>query len=177
MYQRILLAVDGSGTADHALLEAAKIAGGTAIVHAVCIADVTSNAIPIPYLLDYDSAAVRSAVTEYTKGALARAETQLKEKGARVETELLCLGDDGVGISVAEAILAAAGRSKADLIVMGTHGRRGLRRVLLGSVAEEVVRTANVPVLLVRSPSPSALSALNPAEVYKEWPEDEVLGG
>jgi nucleotide-binding universal stress UspA family protein len=51
----------------------------------------------------------------------------------------------------AEAILRDARKWGADLIVMGTHGRRGLRRVVLGSDAEQVVRMSKVPVLLVRA--------------------------
>jgi nucleotide-binding universal stress UspA family protein len=51
---------------------------------------------------------------------------------------------------VASLILAQARKSKADVIVMGTHGRRGLSRMVMGSDAEGVVREANVPVLLVR---------------------------
>jgi nucleotide-binding universal stress UspA family protein len=53
---------------------------------------------------------------------------------------------------VAQRILDIARESRADLIVMGTHGRTGLRRLLMGSVAEEVVRNADCPVLTVRSP-------------------------
>lgn len=54
-----------------------------------------------------------------------------------------------------EAVLAAASEVGADLIVMGTHGRRGLAHALLGSVAEKIVRMSPVPVLTIR-PSPSA---------------------
>jgi nucleotide-binding universal stress UspA family protein len=53
-------------------------------------------------------------------------------------------------------ILAVAAETKADLIVMGTHGRRGLARALLGSVAEKVVRTASCPVMTVREPGATA---------------------
>lgn len=52
-----------------------------------------------------------------------------------------------------EVVLGAAEKVSADLIVMGTHGRRGIARALVGSVAESVVRTATVPVLTVRVPS------------------------
>jgi nucleotide-binding universal stress UspA family protein len=52
-----------------------------------------------------------------------------------------------------EEILVAATESKADLIVIGTHGRRGLGRLLLGSVAEKVVRMAQLPVLTVHAPA------------------------
>jgi nucleotide-binding universal stress UspA family protein len=57
------------------------------------------------------------------------------------------------GGRAADAIVEEAGKWKADVIVLGTHGRRGLRRALLGSDAEEVVRNASVPVLLVRDRS------------------------
>lgn len=53
------------------------------------------------------------------------------------------------GISAAETIVERAGHLRSDLIVMGTHGRRGLRHLLLGSVAEQVIRSAPVPVLTV----------------------------
>jgi nucleotide-binding universal stress UspA family protein len=55
----------------------------------------------------------------------------------------------------AKEVLATAAASKADLIVMGTHGRTGLSRLLLGSVAEVVLRSANCPVVTVRSVPPS----------------------
>ena len=69
---------------------------------------------------------------------------------ARVEV----LPDD----SVADGILAAADRIRADMIVMGTHGRSGLSRLVLGSVAEAVLRRAAVPVLVV------PLAALEPRQ-------------
>lgn len=54
------------------------------------------------------------------------------------------------GISVPEAIVRAAREARGDLIVMGTHGRTGVRRMLLGSVAEQVIRLADCPVLTVK---------------------------
>lgn len=69
--------------------------------------------------------------------------SQLGEVPARFRVEVV---PDG---QVADAILAAAEREHADLIVMGTHGRKGLQRMLLGSVAEAVLRRARVPVVVV----------------------------
>jgi nucleotide-binding universal stress UspA family protein len=60
-----------------------------------------------------------------------------------------------LGTSVAAEIVRAAGAEGCDLIVMGTHGRSGLRRALLGSVAEEVLRKAPCPVLTIRPPLPA----------------------
>jgi nucleotide-binding universal stress UspA family protein len=69
--------------------------------------------------------------------------------GVGVKRTLLREGD------AAAAILSAAREVEAKMIVMGTHGRRGLSHVLLGSVAEKVVRQSDVPVLTVRSPEPA----------------------
>jgi nucleotide-binding universal stress UspA family protein len=74
--------------------------------------------------------------------ALARAEA------AGVQAEAVQVASRGSPVS--DVILAQARRAKADVIVMGTHGRRGLNRLLLGSDAERVLRDARVPVLLVR---------------------------
>ena len=71
--------------------------------------------------------------------ALARHE----RKGVRLHGTLICNDPR-------DAVIQAANQLKADLVVMGTHGRRGWRRALLGSVAEEVVRGARCPVLVVR---------------------------
>jgi nucleotide-binding universal stress UspA family protein len=63
------------------------------------------------------------------------------------------------GQPVSDVILREAKRAKADLVVMGTHGRRGLNRLLLGSDAERVLRQSNVPVLLVRQDQRSRSAA------------------
>jgi nucleotide-binding universal stress UspA family protein len=76
---------------------------------------------------------------------LARVARSARIAGARSETALV----EHFGGRVADAIVAQAKRWRADLIVMGTHGRRGMKRVLLGSDAELVVRYSPVPVLLV----------------------------
>lgn len=65
-------------------------------------------------------------------------------------------------------ILRAAAEDRCDLIVMGTHGHRGIEHVLLGSVAEQVIRRAGCPVLAVRSPLPSPSPA--PAEADASGP-------
>jgi nucleotide-binding universal stress UspA family protein len=62
----------------------------------------------------------------------------------------------------AEAILRVARESQCDLILMGTHGRTGLSRLLMGSVAEQVVRKAPCPVLTVKTPLPVAASTPGP---------------
>jgi nucleotide-binding universal stress UspA family protein len=72
-------------------------------------------------------------------------------EGAGAKTDAVQVSSRGRPVS--DVILREARRSKADLIVMGTHGRRGLNRLLLGSDAERVLREAPVPILLIRRDS------------------------
>ena len=86
---------------------------------------------------------------EWVKSVRMQAEAELKKESHRIKqvkvtTELR----DG---PIHDTVLAAASELKADLIVIGTHGRRGLSHVLLGSVAERVVRHSTVPVLTMRA--------------------------
>lgn len=77
---------------------------------------------------------------------VARAEAAAREHGLRSESVIL----EVTGGRAADAIVAEAKAWGADLIVLGTHGRRGATRLVMGSDAEEIVRTTAVPVLLVR---------------------------
>jgi len=79
---------------------------------------------------------------------LDQARTRATAAELPVETVLY----DDLGLPVEERIVMAARDWPADLIVMGTHGRRGVTRAMLGSSAEAVLRTSPVPVLLVRTP-------------------------
>ncbi len=72
-------------------------------------------------------------------------------------------------------MVAAATAAGVDLIIMGTHGRSGFGRFLLGHVAESVSRLAPCPVLLVGLPAATGFSCLNPLESFGMWPEDESL--
>jgi universal stress protein A len=87
---------------------------------------------------------------------LARIHADLKEKGARVRT----LQKTG---SAAQSIVDTAKSVKAGLIIMGTHGRTGLSHMLMGSVAEKVVRTAGCPVLTVRREAARKAARKTPA--------------
>ena len=145
MYQRILVPVDGSSASRRGLTEAIKLAKGlNATVRILHVVDefVTDMAVgPTPYYEQWVEAlreGGRTTLNEELKFA--------KSQGAEPEPVLI----DTVGRRASDVIIEQAKEWPADLIVMGTHGRRGVRRLLMGSDAELVVRQSPVPVLLVR---------------------------
>ncbi|KAG8152510.1 universal stress protein [Burkholderia catarinensis] len=155
MYARIFAALDGSRGARLALDEAillARDSGG--LIVAVCVVsdaprptDVDSGSIDWrdPSGLGADKALI----------AVADAETAFRLSGVRGVARTI----DAYGENISSVLLRAAAECDADLIVMGTHGRRGVRRALLGSVAESLLRTADRPVLVVRE-GPGACAAV-----------------
>jgi nucleotide-binding universal stress UspA family protein len=90
---------------------------------------------------------VHKRLREESRRILERARTV----AARRRLEPTMVMRETAGGSVARAIVQEARKQRADLIILGTHGRRGVRRLVMGSDAEEVVRGAPVPVLLVRA--------------------------
>ena len=142
-YKRILVPVDGGSTSDKGLDEAAKLARGAGaqflLLHIVddTVAFSSPEGAGVNVVLD----ALRASGHEVLEKAAARA------RRARLQAKTV-LVDNFTG-RVAEAIVEQAKRWRADLIVMGTHGRRGVNRLLLGSNAELVIRNSTVPVLLV----------------------------
>jgi nucleotide-binding universal stress UspA family protein len=141
--ERILVATDFSDAADGALdyaIGLARVFGAKiTIVHAY---------EPPPIFPDgsFVAAADTSlAVADGAESALTSCAERHRAPGVRIDTVLT--RDDPV-----RAIIDAATRARADLIVLGTHGRRGLAHVLLGSIAEKVIRAATQPVLIWRSP-------------------------
>jgi nucleotide-binding universal stress UspA family protein len=154
MYSHILVALDGSKTASHALDAAIRLALDTgAELQALYVIDLPVIAYDVP---GYDPSIVRDAYIEEGRVVRADAEARMAQHGVKgtsrsVEVEL-------PAEDVAQCIERVATQWPADLIVMGTHGRRGVRRLVLGSVAERVLRCACCPVLLVPA------SAISPAQ-------------
>jgi nucleotide-binding universal stress UspA family protein len=150
MYRKILVPVDGSDTALKGLNEAIKIAKtfGSRIflVHIVNEFIFDYSYSPAAY-----AAGVIDGLRERGKTIIAGAAAVVRANGLEPSSAVL----ESIGGPAADAIVAQASECHADLIVMGTHGRRGLRRVALGSDAEQVVRMATVPVLLVRHERPA----------------------
>lgn len=145
MYKRILVPVDGSPTATLGLREAIKLARDQGaqilLLHIVDEWRVAAGDIAAVNL-DAGSKALREAGAE----SLKQAEALVREAGVSVETALV----EELGTPVGECIVRRAREWPADLIACGTHGRRGVSRMLLGSSAEYIIRHAPVPVLLVR---------------------------
>jgi nucleotide-binding universal stress UspA family protein len=145
MYSKILVPIDGSHTALKGLAEALKLAktmqARIKLVHVVNELIVDPALTPSVY---YEHAIEHMRASG--KKALATAQVFAKKHDKEVDVELI----ETIGARAADCIVAAAKQWPADLIVMGTHGRRGLKRLALGSDAESVLRLSSVPVLMVR---------------------------
>lgn len=149
MATRILVAIDGSPHAAHALQHAVGLAKGlSASVRILHVIDI--GLLPYGPELSTDVNALIEARYAAAEKILVAARDSVKASGLEVETRLL---DTATPVQhVAAAIAEAASDWPADLLVLGTHGRRGVERWLLGSVAEGVARRSTVPVLLVPMP-------------------------
>lgn len=151
MYKRILVPIDGSPTSERALQEAIMLAAGNTPAAKAQLRLI--YVIEEPYPLDAESyvfinyATLQEAMRQTGERILALAAKTVQLAGLTAETAVL----EAHGERTAHVIDGDAQRWKADVIVIGTHGRSGVGRMLLGSVAENVVRGASVPVLLVRA--------------------------
>ena len=147
MYQRILVPVDGSPTSNAGLDEAIKIAELTgAQLRLLHVVD------EMPFVLSGEGyGAITTDVFALLREAgakiLEEARSKVQERGVPVDTALF----DSLSGRLCDRVMEQVTQWHADLVVLGTHGRRGLRRALLGSDAEQVLRTSPVPVLLVRA--------------------------
>ncbi|WP_277182920.1 universal stress protein [Caballeronia sp. BR00000012568055] len=144
-YSRILVPMDGSAIASRALDEALTLArGSNALIQVLFVIDappVSARAGPYCYQ-DFHDACQREG-----EAICAEAELRMEQADVRGNTRIVevSLGDD----DLAHRILSSAEEFLADLVVMGTHGRRGWRRLMLGSVAERFLRLSRCAVLLV----------------------------
>ena len=144
MYRRILVAIDGSYTSNLALQEAFKLAKeAKAKLHLVHVIDVTPGVEG-----GFNPETLRRMVRKEGNELLKTIAELASQAGVDADTEIL----EEIRKKFSKAIANEAQRWEADLIVMGTHGRIGIARLVLGSVAEGVLHNAPVPVLLVRGP-------------------------
>lgn len=145
--ERVVVAIDGTATAETALNDVLEMGiTGSATMTIVHVLQPASAAAP-PYLprpirIGRDEMDLRKARMDAYLDRLAK---RVREKGWSCDTRVV------VGHHPAAAVLEVAEENGADLIVLGTEGRGGLRRLILGSVADEVIRSTQRPVLVHRS--------------------------
>lgn len=144
MYKRILVPVDGSETSNRAVVAALQMArengGRVRLVHALD---------ELAYLSGYEySADLLKAARDEGNHVLDGARSMAQSAGVPADAKLV----ETAGRRLGELVAEEARSWEADLVVVGTHGRRGMSRILLGSGAEQVLRLAPVPVLAVRTP-------------------------
>jgi nucleotide-binding universal stress UspA family protein len=150
MYKRILVGFDDSDVGRRALSEALGLAkeSGAAlrVVHAVDVMLLSTGEV---YM---DLEAYRRERVAAGQDVLDRASAVARDAGVEVETALI----EVEGTQFSNAIIAEAKSWSAELIVLGTHGRGALAHLLMGSVAERVIRHSPIPVLLVKGPKPAS---------------------
>ena len=147
MYKRILVATDGSTLSKKAVASAIELA-------ALSGAELVAVKVTPRYPQSYFEGSLPLSATEVSKIENQWSDTAQKvvdavakaAKAKGVTTKALVLKSD----VVSDAVIAAAKKHKVDLIVMASHGRRGIKRLLLGSETQQVLTHASVPVLVLR---------------------------
>jgi nucleotide-binding universal stress UspA family protein len=144
MYKNILVPIDGSDTSTRGLTEAIRLAkhheARLRLIHVVDVFIVTPTLEGGRYVED-----IQESFREDGRRLLKKAEGLARKRGLTADSVMF----ETVGGHAAELIVAHAKKWPADIVVIGTHGRRGISRLVMGSDAEEVVRTSPVPVLFV----------------------------
>lgn len=145
MYKRIIVAIDASSTSKRALREAIKLAKEwKSVLRIVHVVDLVAFYAETPYGLTKYEASVRKSGEQILRHAAAIAH----KAGIKSKTRLLEVQQ--VRERIADKVARESKDWRAELIVIGTHGRRGVSRLFLGSVAESIVRIAPTAVLLIR---------------------------
>jgi len=145
-YKRILVPIDGTPTSNRGLREAVGFAKAQkARLQLVHVVDV-HNAMLTGLSGGAAVTDIAAALEERGRRLVEKAVALVRKSGLACETVLL----ESLSGPAAEPIVRQARKWRADLIVIGTHGRRGLKRLVMGSDAEQIVRNAPAPVLLIR---------------------------
>lgn len=147
MVDRILVPLDGSDRAEEILSQVSRL------LRREDAEVILSRVVDVPHsLARVDVGALRAEEHAKSETYLREVARRLSDQGCRVRTRV----DEG---PVAETLLRAADREEATLIAMSTHGRSGLARWYMGSVAEKLIRASELPVLLARSFGPEGKPA------------------
>ena len=145
MYKKILCPVDGSPTSNCGMMEAIHLAkdqnAKLRFLHVIDmyfpIMDATG---------DFNVVYIDDVLRENGKKVLKKAEVAAHKAGVEADSRMV----EAIGGRVSKFVMHQVKEWPADLVVMGTHGLRGIERLVMGSDAETVVRTSTVPVLLVK---------------------------
>lgn len=151
MYRKILVPLDGSALAERAIWHAGEIARGTDAE----ILLLQAVFVPMPVVPESALLAEGMVLEEVARGAaeyLDRVATDLRAEGGRVRTII-------EERPPADAILHIADKEQVDLIVMSTHGRSGISRLVMGSIAESVLRHSHQTIMLIKPERPIASPA------------------
>jgi nucleotide-binding universal stress UspA family protein len=141
MYKKILVPLDGSALAECVLPHVKAIAAGCGVRQLVLLRVVEPIPAETPPALDFE--ALQKAGVKTAEYYLAETKAKLTKEGLKVEAKVLTGRP-------AETITDFAKRNKVDLIALATHGRSGISRWVFGSVADRLVRSSSVPILLIR---------------------------
>jgi nucleotide-binding universal stress UspA family protein len=142
----ILVPLDGSPLAEAALAPAAALAElfDAELVLVQVVPPLSAGSLlPVTFAAGYDTEIIalqRKGAQDYLEGL----SEDLRERGTRVKTSIV------VGQNVGEALIKLAHPERTDLVAIATHGRSGVRRLILGSIADKLIRAAGPPVLVVR---------------------------
>jgi nucleotide-binding universal stress UspA family protein len=151
VFKRVLVAIDGSPTANRGLKVAIDLAKHHAarlyVLHVIDERAIGIGLSASGYVAPKFVEQMIEGLRQVGRKVLADAQRAAAKAGQPVEGLLI----ESLGEPVARIVLAQARKVKADVIVLGTHGRRGVARVVMGSDAETIVREADIPVLLVRA--------------------------
>ncbi|AOR73155.1 universal stress protein UspA [Burkholderia stabilis] len=165
MYSNILVALDGSDTSSRALDAALTLASETgARLTPVYVVDFL---VPAYDTYGYDPSILIDAFREEGLRVTDDAAKRMKARDVSGTPQIVDVAPTGEDISL--RLVSLANEIDADLIVIGTHGRRGFRRLVLGSVAERVLRHATCPVLMI----PASCPPKAPAETTAASTEKE----
>jgi len=150
MYAKILVPVDGSKTAARAVNEAIDLAIALkSEVRVISVVDNSDRFFDVGY---YDPLALHTQMVDEAKRVLGEALALLTDKGIEADRQLV---EDPIAPGdISGTILRHGAIWGAHVIVVGTHGRRGVRRLVMGSVAEGIVRKAHIPILLIHTDVP-----------------------
>lgn len=146
MYKRILVPVDGSDTSNLALQQAIALAKALhSMLRLLHVVDLTMaySSVKVPHVAEY-----QNALEAEGHKVIADASEPVRNAGVQFDSKCMAM----FGKHIYDLIEEEAKQWPADLIVIGTHGRRGVRRLVLGSVAEGLARISSRPLLLVRQP-------------------------